>query len=143
MLFILLINIIFLFSSLISSSINVLSKNIFIRIMDLYTSNFCEKSFNEIFACRWRKLVCCTADCRDIDYRNTRRYDTKIPGTPQFILSWYLHRNINIPKRFELVDGMFSKMRNFFFDTRQIFIFGILSCRELKKENIKRVNVFK
>lgn len=115
MLFILLINIIFLFSSLISSSINVLSKNIFIRIMDLYTSNFCEKSFNEIFACRWRKLVCCTADCRDIDYRNTRRYDTKIPGTPQFILSWYLHRNINIPKRFELSSMVcFRKWETFF-----------------------------
>lgn len=41
-------------------------------MMDLYTRNFCEKSFNKIFACRWRKLVCCTADCRDIDYGNIR-----------------------------------------------------------------------
>lgn len=45
--------------------------------------------------------------------------------------------------RKDFVDGTFSKMRNFLFDTRQIFIFGILSCRELKKENIKWVNVFK
>lgn len=110
--------------------------------MDLYTRNFCEKSFNEIFACRWRKLVCCTADCRDIDYGNIRRYDTKKPGTA--IYTSDIYRNINIPNRFKFSSmERFPKMRNFLFDTRQIFVFGILSCRELKKENLKRMNVFK
>lgn len=115
---------------------SILLKKSFIQIYYGSTQHIREKCFKESFA--WWKLVCCTADCRDIGYGNTRLRDAKISRytyNTEYRSLYYsdIYVNINNLKETNLRQWNVSSDEGgkCSFGPLYIITFGIL-CRELK-----------